>query len=47
MTTHEREKLEKRVDLLRPENLDLDMLEERARSVLGLAHPDELVIYNK
>lgn len=47
ITTHEREKLEKRVDLLRPENLDLDMLEERARSVLGLAHPDELVIYNK
>jgi cell division protein FtsB len=43
----EREKLEKRVDLLNPENLDLDMLEERAREVLGLAHPDEVVIYTK
>ncbi|WP_025898979.1 FtsB family cell division protein [Sneathiella glossodoripedis] len=43
----EREKLEKRVNLLNPENLDLDMLEERAREVLGLAHPDELVIYTK
>lgn len=43
----EKHALEKRVSLLRPENLDTDMLEERSRDVLGLAHPDELVIYNK
>ncbi|TNE33868.1 MAG: septum formation initiator family protein [Alphaproteobacteria bacterium] len=45
VTEMERARLEKRVSLLRPENLDLDMLEERAREVLGLAHPDEIVIY--
>ncbi|MEH6402418.1 MAG: septum formation initiator family protein [Sneathiella sp.] len=43
----ERTRLEKRVGLLDPKNLDLDMLEERAREVLGLAHPDELVIYTQ
>lgn len=47
LTEIEREKLAKRVRLLDPQNLDLDMLEERARDVLGLAHPDELVIYTK
>ncbi len=36
--------LERRVALLRPESLDLDMLEERARAVLNLGHPDEMVI---
>jgi cell division protein FtsB len=45
ITLQERRRLEKRVRLLSQENLDLDMLEERARAVLGLAHPDELVIY--
>ena len=45
ITQLEKKRLEKRVQLLNPENLDLDMLEERARDVLGLAHPDELVIY--
>ncbi|MEH6524887.1 MAG: septum formation initiator family protein [Sneathiella sp.] len=43
----EKHALQKRVSLLRPENLDTDMLEERARDVLGLAHPDEIVIYRK
>src|SRR5690606_539757 len=47
ITEGEKEALEKRVDLLRPENLDVDMLEERSRDVLGLAHPDEIVIYRK
>jgi cell division protein FtsB len=47
ISENEKQKLEKRVELLNPENLDLDMLEERARDVLGLAHPDELVIYTK
>ncbi|WP_373085584.1 septum formation initiator family protein [Sneathiella sp.] len=45
VTEIEKQALEKRVSLLRPENLDLDMLEERARDVLGIAHPDEIVIY--
>src|SRR5687768_17399739 len=41
----ERAMLEHRVTLLRPESLDRDMLEERARAVLNLAHPDERVIF--
>ena len=40
----ERGVLEHRVALMRPDNLDLDMLEERARKVLGFVHPDEIVI---
>jgi cell division protein FtsB len=47
ITEDEKQALEKRVSLLRPENLDTDMLEERSRDVLGLAHPDEIVIYQK
>ena len=47
VTESEKQTLEKRVSLLRPENLDIDMLEERSRDVLGLAHPDEIVIYQK
>lgn len=39
-----REKLEHRVSLLRSDNLDPDLLEERARYVLNLAHPDEIAI---
>ena len=41
----ERAALERRVALLRPDSLDRDMLEERARAVLNLAHPDERVIF--
>ncbi len=37
--------LERRTSLLRPDNLDPDMLSERVRSVLGLAHPNDVVIY--
>ena len=40
----ERERLERRVALLRPESLDRDMLEERARAVLNLARPEDRVI---
>lgn len=40
----QREILEHRVDLLRPDGLDLDMLEERAHEVLGLVHEDEVVV---
>lgn len=38
--------LENRVRLLRPDNLDLDMLDERARVVLGFVKPQEKVIVN-
>lgn len=39
-----REQFERRVYLLRPDSLDVDLLEERARAVLNFAHPDEIVI---
>lgn len=40
----ERRDLERRVALLRPDNLDPDLLEERARVMLDFVHPDEIVI---
>jgi len=43
----ERLALENRVKLLRPKSLDLDMLDERARVVLGFVSPDERVILEK
>ena len=39
--------LENRVKLLRPGSLSLDMLDERARVVLGFAGPDERQILQK
>jgi cell division protein FtsB len=43
----EKESLERRVYLLRPDSLDEDMLEQRAREVLNYARPDELIIYDE
>jgi cell division protein FtsB len=43
-TLAERQALENRVKLLRPSSLDLDMLDERARLVLGYVKPSEQVI---
>ena len=40
----ERARLENRVVRLRPDSLDPDLLEERARAVLNLGHRDDLVI---
>lgn len=40
----ERQSLYRRVSLLRPESVDDDMLEEQARSRLGLTEADEVVI---
>lgn len=40
----EREELLRRVMLLRPESLDPDMVDERARASLNLVHPQELAI---
>ncbi|MBM3520761.1 MAG: septum formation initiator family protein [Alphaproteobacteria bacterium] len=38
------DELEYRVSLLRPESIDPDLLDELARSELGLAGPDELIV---
>jgi len=45
-TGAEREVLERRVSLLRPESLDLDMLEERSRIILDLALPGDIILFN-
>lgn len=42
----QREVFERRVYLLRPDSLDLDLLEERVRFVLHFAHPSEIVVKN-
>jgi cell division protein FtsB len=39
-----REQLEARVIKLRPGSIDPDLLEERARAVLGYARPDERIV---
>ena len=33
--------------LLHEETLDRDLLDERARAVLGLAHPDEIIVLGR
>ena len=43
-TSAERRLLEHRVSLLRPERMDPDMLDERARVMLNMVAPDEIVI---
>lgn len=45
--TTERQSLEHRVLLLRPDHLDPDMLEERARAMLNMGREDEVVIFDK
>ena len=40
----ERLELARKVQMLRPESIDPDLLEERARILLGYAKPDELVV---
>lgn len=39
-----RDRLDRRARLLRPEGLDPDMLEERARQMLNLGRDDEVII---
>lgn len=43
--TVERRRLEHRTSLLKPDNLDPDLLDERARIMAGLGRPGELVIF--
>ena len=45
--TTERQALEHRVLLLRPDHLDPDMLEERARTMLNMGRDDEVVIFDR
>lgn len=40
----QRVRLERRVALLRPDNLDPDLLGEEARRSLGYANPDDVII---
>ncbi len=43
-TAGRRMALERRVRMLNPQSLDADLLDERARVMLNLGHPDEIVI---
>jgi cell division protein FtsB len=42
----ERDRLEHRVQQLRPDHLDPDMLEERARIMLNMGRDDEVIVLN-
>jgi len=44
--TQEKEKLEREDYLLRPDSLDIDLLEEKSRQLLNFAHSNEIVIQN-
>ena len=41
----ERGRLEHQVDRLGPQSIDPDLLDERARAMLGWAHPNELILH--
>jgi cell division protein FtsB len=43
----ERTEMEHRVQLLRPDHLDPDMLEERARIMLNMGREGEVVVFDK
>jgi len=45
--TEVRQRIERDVALLRPESLDPDMLDERARAILNLAHRDDLIMMKR
>jgi cell division protein FtsB len=45
--TEVKQRLERDVSLLRPESLDPDMLDERARAILNLAHSDDLIMLKR
>lgn len=46
-TRARREDLERKVVRLRPASIDPDLLEERARVLLGFQHPDEKIILSR
>ncbi len=45
--TAERNALDRRAARLRPESLDRDMMEERARSELNLVNPNDVILLNR
>ncbi|MDP2193642.1 MAG: septum formation initiator family protein, partial [Alphaproteobacteria bacterium] len=45
--TSQQKALEQRVKLLRPDSLDLDMLDEQARRLLNYSRKQEIVIYDE
>lgn len=40
----ERERMERRASLLHADHLDRDMLDERARAMLNLTHPNDVIL---
>ena len=44
---HDHEQLEKKVSMLRPGSINKDLLEERARIVLGFRRPGEVDVLSK
>lgn len=46
-TQDERQAMERRASLLRPDNLDPDLLEERARTMLNMGRDDEIVVFHQ
>jgi cell division protein FtsB len=44
--THARDEIERRVKLLRSGAIDRDILDERARSTLGFAHANDVVVFH-
>lgn len=44
--TQEKEKLEREAYLLRPDSLDIDLLEEKSRQLLNFSHSNEVVVQN-
>lgn len=43
----QRQQIEHRIALLKPDSLDPDMLEERARETLNLAHPRDVMVIKR
>jgi len=43
--TTQRQEMEKRAALIDPKQVDPDMLDERARAMLNVARPDEVVVF--
>ena len=41
----EREVMERHADQLNPRHIDLDLLDERARHMLNLAEPNDVILY--
>ena len=41
---NERKVLHRKIELLRPKSLDLDLLDERARDILNVAEKDEIIL---